>query len=147
LSILGLATLKGFFLSFEKFFKRFSLCNQITCSFKFSIFNFIWLLINVSKVLAYCFLIYREQKTRLSSSIKASSLILEWNLSSMLNMSTLNSSPQFNNENYAYWKVRMKAFLKSLDEKIWYLFGYWLVLAYCFSTYRVHKRDYQVVLE
>ena len=28
-------------------------------------------------------------------------------------------SPHFNGNNYAYWKVRMKAFLKSLDERVW----------------------------
>ena len=27
--------------------------------------------------------------------------------------------PHFDGNNYAYWKVRMKAFLKSLDERIW----------------------------
>ena len=27
--------------------------------------------------------------------------------------------PYFDRNNYAYWKVRMKAFLKSLDEKAW----------------------------
>ena len=27
--------------------------------------------------------------------------------------------PYFNGNNYAYWKVRMKAFLKSQDEKVW----------------------------
>ena len=27
-------------------------------------------------------------------------------------------SPQFDGNNYAYWKVRMKAFLKSIDEKV-----------------------------
>lgn len=26
--------------------------------------------------------------------------------------------PHFDQNNYAYWKVRMKAFLKSLDEKV-----------------------------
>ena len=25
----------------------------------------------------------------------------------------------FNGTNYAYWKVRMRAFLQSLDEKVW----------------------------
>ena len=25
----------------------------------------------------------------------------------------------FNDTNYAYWKVRMKAFLQSLDKKVW----------------------------
>ena len=27
--------------------------------------------------------------------------------------------PLFNGTNYAYWKVRIKAFLQSLDEKVW----------------------------
>ena len=27
--------------------------------------------------------------------------------------------PHFNGNNYTYWKVRMKAFLKSTDERIW----------------------------
>ena len=27
--------------------------------------------------------------------------------------------PLFNDTNYAYWKVRMRAFLQSLDEKVW----------------------------
>ena len=27
--------------------------------------------------------------------------------------------PLFDSTNYAYWKVRMKAFLQSLDEKVW----------------------------
>ena len=27
--------------------------------------------------------------------------------------------PLFDGTNYAYWKVRMKAFLQSLDEKVW----------------------------
>ena len=27
--------------------------------------------------------------------------------------------PLFNGTNYAYWKVRMRAFLQSLDEKMW----------------------------
>ena len=28
-------------------------------------------------------------------------------------------SPHFDGNNYTYWKVRMKAFLKSIDEKVW----------------------------
>ena len=28
-------------------------------------------------------------------------------------------SPLFDGTNYAYWKVRMKAFLQALDEKVW----------------------------
>ena len=27
--------------------------------------------------------------------------------------------PYFDGNNYAYWKVRMKAFLKSIDERVW----------------------------
>ena len=27
--------------------------------------------------------------------------------------------PHFDGNDYAYWKVRMKAFLKSLDERVW----------------------------
>ena len=27
--------------------------------------------------------------------------------------------PHFDRNNYAYWKVRMKAFLKSMDERVW----------------------------
>ena len=27
--------------------------------------------------------------------------------------------PLFNDTNYAYWKVRMRAFLQSLDKKVW----------------------------
>ena len=28
-------------------------------------------------------------------------------------------SPHFDGNNYAYWKVRMKAFIKSIDERVW----------------------------
>ena len=28
-------------------------------------------------------------------------------------------SPHFDRNNYAYWKVRMNAFLKSIDERVW----------------------------
>jgi len=27
--------------------------------------------------------------------------------------------PLFNGTNYAYWKVRVRAFLQSLDKKVW----------------------------
>ena len=27
--------------------------------------------------------------------------------------------PHFDRNNYAYWKIRMKAFLKSIDERVW----------------------------
>ena len=29
--------------------------------------------------------------------------------------------PHFDGNNYTYWKVRMKAFLKSIDERVWLL--------------------------
>ena len=34
-------------------------------------------------------------------------------------MITLVIPPHFNGNNYACWKVRMKAFLKSIDERVW----------------------------
>ncbi|XP_040996013.1 uncharacterized protein LOC121242185 [Juglans microcarpa x Juglans regia] len=34
-------------------------------------------------------------------------------------MATLSSPPHFDDDNYAYLKVRMRAFLKLLDEKVW----------------------------
>ena len=27
--------------------------------------------------------------------------------------------PHFDGNNYAYWKIRMKAFLKSINERVW----------------------------
>lgn len=35
-------------------------------------------------------------------------------------MASLTAPPHFDGENYAYWKVCMRAFLKSLDERVWY---------------------------
>ena len=32
---------------------------------------------------------------------------------------SLVNPPHFDGNNYAYWKVRMKAFLKSIDERVW----------------------------
>ena len=32
---------------------------------------------------------------------------------------SLMTPPHFDGNNYAYWKVRMKAFLKSIDERVW----------------------------
>ena len=32
---------------------------------------------------------------------------------------SLTIPPLFDGTNYAYWKVRMRAFLQSLDEKVW----------------------------
>jgi hypothetical protein len=31
----------------------------------------------------------------------------------------LNVLPYFDGNNYVYWKVRMRAFLKSLDQLVW----------------------------
>ena len=32
---------------------------------------------------------------------------------------SLNASPFFDGSNYAFWKVRMRAFLCSIDESVW----------------------------
>ena len=32
--------------------------------------------------------------------------------------------PHFDGNNYAYWKVRMKAFLKSINERVWNFIEY-----------------------
>ena len=32
---------------------------------------------------------------------------------------SLNAPPYFNGSNYAFWKVRMRAFLCSIDESVW----------------------------
>ena len=32
--------------------------------------------------------------------------------------------PHFDGNNYAYWKVRMKAFLKFIDERVWNFIEY-----------------------
>ena len=32
---------------------------------------------------------------------------------------SLNAPPYFNGSNYAFWKVRMRAFLCSIDEAVW----------------------------
>ena len=32
---------------------------------------------------------------------------------------SLNAPPYFNGSNYAFWKVRMRAFLYSIDEFVW----------------------------
>ena len=32
---------------------------------------------------------------------------------------SLNVSPFFNGKNYAFWKVRMRAFLCSIDDTVW----------------------------
>ena len=37
----------------------------------------------------------------------------------MLHGHSLVIPPHFDENNYAYWKVRMKTFLKSIDERVW----------------------------
>ena len=37
----------------------------------------------------------------------------------MENSHSLVIPPHFDGNNYAYWKVRMKAFLKSIDKRVW----------------------------
>ena len=32
--------------------------------------------------------------------------------------------PLLDESNYAYWKARMKAFIKSMDEKVWRVIGW-----------------------
>ena len=32
---------------------------------------------------------------------------------------SLNAPPYFDGSNYAFWKVRMRAFLRSIDESVW----------------------------
>ena len=63
----------------------------------------------------------------LSSDIRAGTLWLGFNLCYvnpltpvvMDKWQSLIIPPLFDGSNYAYWKVRIKAFLQSLDEKVW----------------------------
>ena len=64
--------------------------------------------------------------TELSIGIKAGTLILVslplCDPSPHIEMDrsqSLNAPPYFNGSNYAFWKVRMRAFLCSIDEAIW----------------------------
>ena len=62
----------------------------------------------------------------LSIGIRAGTLILvslpQCDLSPHIEMDrsqSLNAPPYFDGSNYAFWKVRMKAFLCSIDEAVW----------------------------
>ena len=49
--------------------------------------------------------------------------------------------PHFDGNNYAYWKVRMKAFLKSIDEKVWNFVEYrWEKLTTPVSEWQTSKK-------
>ena len=62
----------------------------------------------------------------LSIGIRAGTLILvslpQCDLSPHIEMDrsqSLNAPPYFDGSNYAFWKVRMRAFLRSIDEAVW----------------------------
>ena len=63
----------------------------------------------------------------LSSGIKAGTLwlglifvvLIHWPLFVMDRGQSLIIPPLFDNTNYVYWKVRIRAFLQSFDEKVW----------------------------
>ena len=63
----------------------------------------------------------------LSSGIRADKLwlgfnlcyVIYWPLFIMDREQSLIIPPLFDGINYAYWKVRIKVFLQSLDEKVW----------------------------
>ena len=46
-------------------------------------------------------------------------VLIHWPLFVMDRRQSLITPPLFDGTNYAYWKVRMGAFLQSLDEKVW----------------------------
>jgi hypothetical protein len=85
-------------------------------------------------VLSNHLLIDDKQEKGLSNGIRASSLYKSEIYFSLLKMLTLNSPPQFNGKNYTYWKVRIRAFLKSVDEKVWLsLDQRWIKPETCFA--------------
>ena len=48
----------------------------------------------------------------------------------------------FDENNYAYWKVRMKAFLKSIDERVWNSIGYrWEKLTTHISEWQTSQKE------
>ena len=50
--------------------------------------------------------------------------------------------PHFDENNYAYWKVRMKAFLKSIDEKVWNFVEYgWEKLTTPVSEWQTSQKE------
>ena len=51
-------------------------------------------------------------------------------------------SPHFDENNYAYWKVRMKAFLKSINERVWNFVEYrWEKLTTLVSEWRTSQKE------
>ena len=49
--------------------------------------------------------------------------------------------PHFDGNNYAYWKVRMKAFLKSIDKRVWSSIEYgWEKLATLVSKWSTSQK-------
>ena len=50
--------------------------------------------------------------------------------------------PHFDGNNYAYWKVRMKAFLKSIDERVWNSVEYgWVKPATPVSEWQTSEKE------
>ena len=48
----------------------------------------------------------------------------------------------FDGNNYAYWKVRAKAFLKSIDERVWHSIGYrWEKLTTHISEWQTSQKE------
>ena len=50
--------------------------------------------------------------------------------------------PHFDGNNYAYWKVKMKAFLKSIDERVWNSVEYrWEKPTTLFSEWQISQKE------
>ena len=50
--------------------------------------------------------------------------------------------PHFDGNNYAYWKVRIKAFLKSIDERVWNSVEYeWEKLTTLVSEWQTSQKE------
>ena len=50
--------------------------------------------------------------------------------------------PHFDENNYAYWKVRMKSFLKSIDERVWNYVEYgWEKPTTSISVWETSKKE------
>ena len=50
--------------------------------------------------------------------------------------------PHFDGNNYAYWKIRMKAFLKSINERVWISFEYgWEKLTTPVSEWQTFQKE------
>ena len=63
---------------------------------------------------------YKWYQSRLALVFRSFNLRVDpWPLLSWNTITLLLFSPHFDGNNYAYWKVRMKAFLKSIDERFW----------------------------